>query len=386
MQGQPSLRPAIAAAGLLVLTALPPIVAAPELNSYVQHNLVSDIRGRADHLDPKLVNPWGISFNPTGPFWISDNGTGVTTVYDGQGRPAPMRNPLTVTIPPPLGVTPPSAPTGQVFNGTGGFPLTPGLPALFIFATEDGTISGWNPGANSTQAIRKVDRASFGAVYKGLAIAPSPAGVHIYAANFRAGTIDVFDTNFNPVTLAGIFFDPTIPAGFAPFNIQNIDGQLFVTYAKQDGARKDDVAGPGNGYVNVFDTNGVFVRRFASAGTLNSPWGVVRARAGFGAFSNHLLIGNFGDGKINAFEPASGVFRGQLQDGKRKAIQIDGLWALVFGNGGMGGDTDKLYFTAGIEDEKHGLFGQIRARHPDDDDNDDNDDNEGEDRRHDDRN
>jgi len=377
MQGQPSRRPAIAAAGLLMLTALPPVVAAPELNSYVQHNLVSDIRGRADHFDPNLVNPWGISFNPTGPFWISDNGTGVTTVYDGHGRPAPMGKPLIVTIPPPLGGTPPSAPTGQVFNGTGGFALTPGLPALFIFATEDGTISGWNPTVNSTQAILKVDRASFGAVYKGLAIAAGPAGVHLYAANFRAGAIEVFDTDFNLVTLAGIFFDPTIPAGFAPFNIRNINGELFVTYAKQDGARHDDVAGPGNGFVNVFDTNGVFLRRFASAGTLNSPWGVVHAPAGFGAFSNQVLIGNFGDGRINAFDPASGAFRGQLQNGKGTAIQIDGLWALVFGNGGMGGDTDKLYFTAGIEGEKHGLFGQIRARQPGEDDSSDN---EGEDR------
>jgi len=205
MHEQRSRRSAIAAAGLLMLTALPRIVAAPELNSYVQHNLVSDIRGRADHLDPNLVNPWGISFNPTGPFWISDNGTGVTTVYDGHGRPAPMGKPLTVTIPPPLGVTPPAAPTGQVFNGTGGFALTPGLPALFIFATEDGTISGWSPTVNSTQAVRKVDRASFGAVYKGLAIAGGSAGVHLYAANFRAGAIEVFDTNFNLVTLAGIF-------------------------------------------------------------------------------------------------------------------------------------------------------------------------------------
>ncbi len=304
MQGQRYRRPAIAAAGLLMLAALPPIAAAQELNSYVQHNLVSDIRGRADHFDANLVNPWGISFNPTGPFWISDNGTGVVTVYDGHGRPAPMGSPLTVTIPPPLGGTPPSAPTGQVFNGTGGFALTPGVPALFLFATEDGTISGWNPGVNLTQAMRKVDRASFSAVYKGLAIAAGPAGVHLYAANFRAGAIEVFDTNFNLVTLAGIFFDPTIPAGFAPFNIQNINGELFVTYAKQDGAKKDDVAGLGNGYVNVFDTNGNFLRRFASAGTLNSPWGMVRAPAGFGAFSNQMLIGQVGRLTIGRRLPA----------------------------------------------------------------------------------
>jgi uncharacterized protein (TIGR03118 family) len=225
-----------------------------------------------------------------------------------------------------------------------------------------------------------VDRSSTGAIYKGLAIAASPAGVHIYAANFHSGTIEVFDTNFNLVTLAGIFSDPTIPAGFAPFNIQNINGQLFVTYARQDAAREDDVPGPGAGYVNVFDTNGILVRRFASAGTLNAPWGVVRAPAGFGGFSNNLLIGNFGDGKINAFDPVSGAFRGQLENGKGRAIQIDGLWALVFGNGGTGGDTDKLYFTAGIEDEKHGLFGQIRARHPGEDD--EGDENEVEDGSH----
>ena len=375
MQKQSYFRLVVITAGLLLLVSTLRLGAEPPSNSYVQHNLVSDVRGLADHLDPNLVNPWGVSFSPTGPFWVSDAGTGVATVYDGQGRSFPIGKPLIVKIPVPPGVVQPSAPTGQVFNGAGGFNVAPGIPAVFLFATEEGTISGWNPAAGP-DAIIKVNRSAFGAVYKGLAIAPSASGVHIYAANFHAGAIEVFDSNFNPVALAGAFVDLTLPVGYAPFNIQNVGGELFVTYALQDAAKKDDVAGPGNGYVNEFDVNGNLIRRFATRGTLNAPWGVVRAPAGFGAFGGDLLVGNFGDGRINAFNPTTGVFHGQLHKNKPKAIEIEGLWALVFGNGGNAGDPHKLYFTAGIKDESHGLFGQISPRH--DDGGDDNE-NENED-------
>jgi uncharacterized protein (TIGR03118 family) len=296
------------------------------------------------------------------PFWVSNAETGVATVYDGHGRAFPMDGPLVVTIPQAPGKTGPAAPTGQVFNGTGAFAAAPGMPAVFLFATEDGTIAGWNPGVDRTHAVLKVDRSASGAIYKGLAIAAGVGGPRIYATNFHAGTVDVFDGNFNPA-LAGAFADPSLPAGYAPFNIRNVNGRLFVTYAKQDADAEDDVPGPGNGYVNEFDLDGVLIRRFASQGTLNAPWGIALAPAGFGAFGGQLLIGNFGDGRISAFDPETGEFRGQLEDGKGRAIEIEGLWAILFGNGANAGDTDKLYFTAGIEEESHGLFGQIRARH-----------------------
>ena len=360
MSKQTYIRLMIVAVCLLSLSS---VSKAQKLNSYVQHNLVSDVHGMAEHFDPNLVNPWGISFSPTSPFWVSDTGTGVSTLYNGQGRPQS----LIVTIPPPAGGTPPSAPTGQVFHGAvAGFEVAAGKPAIFLFATEGGTIAGWNPGVNPTTAMTKVDRSTAMAIYKGLALATASNGNHLYAANFHAGAIDVFDTSFNLVSLAGNFSDPNLPAGYAPFNIQKVGTHLFVTYALQDADQKDDVPGDGNGYVNEFDADGNLVRRFASRGTLNAPWGVVRAPASFGAFGGDLLVGNFGDGRISTFDFTTGEFRGQLQKPNGKAIEIEGLWALVFGNGGNGGDADKLYFTAGPDDESHGLFGQIRAQHPGD--------------------
>jgi uncharacterized protein (TIGR03118 family) len=209
-------------------------------------------------------------------------------------------------------------------------------------------------------AILKVDNSTTGAVYKGLAAASGPGGTRLYAANFNAGTIDVFDSNFNQLA-SGAFTDGTIPLGFAPFNVVNIGGRIYVTYAKQDGDKHDDVPGAGNGYINVFDQDGNMIRRLVSAGPLNSPWGITLAPPGFGVFENQLLVGNFGDGKINVFDPTSGAYKGQLQDGTGTSIQIDGLWSLGFGGGGNGGDQGSLYFTAGIEKEKHGLFGQIIA-------------------------
>jgi uncharacterized protein (TIGR03118 family) len=335
---------------------------------YLQNNLVSDIAGVARFTDPNLVNPWGITASPNGPFWISDNGTGVSTLYDGNGHSIPAASPLVVTIPLPPGSTAANAsPTGIVFNATSDFTVSSGNlsgPAVFIFATEDGTISAWNPTVNRTNAILEVDKSIIptpvnGAVYKGLALGSNANGNFLFAANFRSGAIDVFDKNFAAATLAGSFTDPNLPAGFAPFDIANFGGQLFVTYAKQDATQHDDVAGPGNGFVDVFDTNGNFIKRFASQGTLNSPWGMAMAPASFGQFAGDLLVGNFGDGRINAFDPASGAFLGQLQTDVGTPLAINGLWGLDFGNGIGSGSPNTLFFTAGIGDEGHGLFGSV---------------------------
>lgn len=329
--------------------------------TYHQHNLISDIPGLAEHVDPNLVNPWGIAYGPATPFWIADNHTGVATVYDGNG----FQTRTAVTIPLPAGGKPPAAPTGIVFNATTDFIVGPNQPAHYIFATEDGTISGWNTGA---AAVLKVDQSASGAVYKGLAVGSSGGKNYLYVTDFHAGRVDVFDGGFAPATLAGSFADPTIPVGFAPFNIQNIGGQLYVTYALQDADAHDDVSGRGNGYVNVFDPNGMFLRRFASRGPLDSPWGIVMAPPGFGGYDGALLIGNFGDGRINAFNPATGGFLGDLHDPCGTPISIDGLWGLIFGNGGKAGDTHTLFFTAGIpyngNVEDHGLFGNITPAAP----------------------
>ena len=328
--------------------------------TFQQVNLVSNIPGLALHTDPDLVNAWGISHSSTSPFWISDNGTGLSTLYNGAGT----KLTLIVTIPPPAGSPPGTiaTPTGQVFNGTTDFVVTQGAhsgPARFIFATEDGTISGWNPAVNPTNAVLAVDNSGAEAIYKGLAIGSNASGNFLYAANFLAGTIDVFDKNFHPAQLAGSFSDPNIHRGFAPFNIQNLGGKLYVTYAKQDADGEDDVAGPANGYVDVFDTNGNLLQRLATRGRLNSPWGLAIAPASFGVFANDLLVGNFGDGRINVIDPVAGGFLGQLRDANNDPITIDGLWGLIVGNGGNGGDQDKVYFTAGPNDEADGLFGSL---------------------------
>ena len=350
----------------------------PAANKYVQHNLVSDIAGLADHLDPCLVNPWGIVASPTSPFWVSANGTGLSPLYDGNGN-APN---LIVNIPGPSNAQNPGqqcgkntmgpgAPTGIIFNDTTAFVLG-ASPASFIFSSEQGVIVGWNGGAGKTGAIM-VDRSANGSVYKGLATATRSEGPLLYAADFGNGKVDVFDGNMNLLSLAGAFTDPQIPAGFAPFNIQNLGGSLYVTYAKQDAEHHDDVAGRGNGYVDVYDLNGLLLQRLVSAGPLNSPWGLAIAPAGFGDFGGALLVGNFGDGAINAFDPTSGVFLGTLQNGSGAAIHISGLWGLTFGNGSRanpgaapsGGDAKTLYFTAGIAGpdtvESHGLLGTIQT-------------------------
>lgn len=354
-------RSLIPAASSLALWCLPLSAQA----AFVQTNLVSNIAGLAAHTDPNLKNPWGISASATSPFWISNNGTGISTLYNGQGVPFPVATPLIVTVPPPAGGTPPSTPTGQVFNGGASFQVGSNLPARFIFATEDGTISGWNPTANPTSAILKVDNSVSGAVYKGLAIGNNGSADFLYAANFTAGKIDVFDSAFSSTTLSGNFTDPNLPAGYKPFNVQNINGKLLVTYALADaGDPAEDSPGAGNGYVDVFDLNGTLERRLVSGGALNSPWGLAMAPSNFGEFANDLLVGNFGDGKINAFDPLTGDLLGQIVDSTGNAIVNEGLWGLQFGNGGNGGDTNKLYFTAGINDEADGLFGSLTVPEP----------------------
>jgi uncharacterized protein (TIGR03118 family) len=327
-------------------------VLADGVNNFTQTNLVSDIPGLAKTTDPDLVNPWGVSFGPTSPFWVSDNRTGVATLYNGAGD----KIPLVVSVPPPNGGTPPSAPTGQVFNPSaanfGG--------SHFIFATEDGTISAWTSG---TSAVLMVDNSFSGAVYKGLAIGNTSEGSRLFATDFHNGTINVFGTNFAPVSPSGSFTDPNLPAGYAPFNIQNIGGKLYVTYAVQDAAKHDDVSGAGNGIVDVFDLEGNLIQRLISNGSLNSPWGMAIAPAGFGSFGNDLLVGNFGDGTINVFDPITGTFIMQLDGANGLPIVNLGLWDLTFGNGGNGGSTSDLYFTAGIPGdghvEDHGLFGSL---------------------------
>ncbi len=325
---------------------------------YLQHNLVSDGSIPADHTDPQLVNAWGIAFNPNGPVWINDNGTGVATLYDGAG----VKQGLVVTIPPPQGGTPPSAPTGIVFNTTTDFEIpTDGskTPSIFIFATEDGTISAWAPSANPTNAIRMVDNSGSNTVYKGLALAANGTAHFLYATDFHNNKIDVFDLNFQAVTPSGSFLDPGIPSNFAPFGIRNINGDIYVTYAEQNQANHDDVAGQGHGFVSVFDADGNFIRRIATRGKLNSPWGLAFAPAGFGKFANMLLVGNFGDGAINAFDIATASSKGQFKTSNGKVMKIDGLWGLSFGNGVRDQPTDVLFFTAGPNGESNGLYGFI---------------------------
>ncbi len=299
---------------------------------YTQHNLVSDGFVPADLVDPNLVNAWGLVSSPTSPWWISDNGTGRSTLY----RVNTGAIPLIVTVPGAGGSQ--SAPTGVVFNGGTGFVVNNGggtSPALFIFASEDGTISGFR----GVPVVLAVDNSASGAVYKGLALASTTTGDFLYATNFRAGTVDVFNSTFHLVPMPGKFTDPDLPAGYAPFGIKNIGGTIYVTYALQDAARHDDVAGEGHGFVDAFDTAGNLLRRVASKGQLNSPWGLALAPGDFGFFSGDLLVGNFGNGRIHAFDPASlngqGEFqhRGPLHSADGSPIAIDGLWAIAFGSG-----------------------------------------------------
>jgi uncharacterized protein (TIGR03118 family) len=358
---------------------------------YTQTNLISDGKVSADHTDPNLINPWGLAIGPATPFWDANNGTGTAELFDGAGNPISFL-PL-VTIPPPQGSTDTATPTGMVFNdiqaNPNSFVVKNGNesgPAIFLFATEDGTISGWNPGVSgngsnpSTHATLAVDKSASEAIYKGLALLNIPAGTllpagqYLFASNFHAGTIDVFDSSFNPVILpAGAFHDPTIPSGYAPFGIQALNGNLYVTYAKQDADKEDDVAGAGHGFVDVYNSAGFFIQRLGGPGVqleLNSPWGVTKAPAGFGKFGNDILVGNFGDSHVSAFDPVTGAFLGQLKNvhgqpivltGGLKGRETKGLWGMIFGNGTGAGNPNTLYFASGINDEEDGLFGSLTA-------------------------
>ncbi|HEX3696161.1 MAG TPA: TIGR03118 family protein [Polyangia bacterium] len=303
-------------------------------------------------IDPNLVNPWGLAFNPSGPLWVADNHSGLSTVYSATGEILPV----VVTVPVPAdGGMPPSAPTGLVFNGS----ATTFMGDKFIFSSEDGTISGWQTG---TAAALRADNSPADAIYKGLALATSGGASHLFATDFHNGKIDVFDESYAKVVPAGGFTDATIPAGFAPFGVQAIADAIWVTYAQQDDMKEDDMPGPGNGYVDVFDFDGHFVRRAISQGALNSPWALVVAPADFGAFSGALLVGNFGDGHINAYNQATGALLGGALDTAGAPLKIDGLWALVFGNDSTGAPHTRLYFTAGPKMESHGLLGYLDVR------------------------
>lgn len=331
-------------------------------NAYIQHNLVADQPGAADATDPNLVNAWDIAASPTGPFWLSANGTGLATVYSTSATATITVATLKVTIPPGKSSDEKEGPvSGQIFNPSAAFAVATGKNASFLFCTEDGTISGWNPTVNPNAAIVMVDNSSKGAVYKGCTIGGSSSAPQLYVANFNSGAVEVYDGNFAPVTLApGAFHDAQIPAGFAPFNVANLNGNLYVAYAKQDSMKYDDVPGAGNGYVDVFDLNGVLKTRLIAGGALNSPWGMAIAPANFGAFSNLLLVGNFGDGRIHAYDPATGALQGTLQDPSGAPIAIPGLWGLRVGNGRSGGDANAVYFAAG-PGPGHGLFGSLQA-------------------------
>lgn len=337
---------------------------------YSQHNLVSDIPGLADHTDSNLVNAWGLDSGPTSPWWVSDNGSGKTTLYNVSSGAITI-----FTVPGAGGAQ--GNPTGLVFNGGTGFVVNNGVgapsAARFIFSSEDGTISAFK-GSPIVTVVPNANAPAHGAIYKGLAIDSRTAGQFLYATDFHNNKVDVFDSSFHLVTLAGSFTDPNLPAGFAPFGIQNIGGTLYVTYALQDDDKEDDVAGPGNGFVDAFDTAGNLIQRVATMGELNSPWGLAQAPADFGRFSGDLLVGNFGDGRIHAFDPSSltedGEFEavGLMHSDAGRPIQIDGLWALQFGHGTVAssanGLTTTLFFTAGPSGEDHGLFGSIVLTQP----------------------
>lgn len=338
----------VCSAGMIALALAFPVNA----TLFTVTNLVTDDQAfnAAQIADPKLINAWGISHSGGSPFWVSDNGTGFATLYNV--------NPLTnATTKVGLEVTIPGVgnPTGQAFaNIAGSF-----NGDTFLFVSEDGTVSGWRGALGTTAETLVVG--SVANVYKGSALATIGGNAYLYAANFRNGTIDVFKGNAGAINLTGTFTDPTLPAGYAPFDIQNLNGTLYVTYALQDPTKHDDVAGPGNGFVSAFDLQGNFLGRIASDGALNSPWGLAIAPASFGEFAGDLLVGNFGDGRIDAYNPVTHAFQGPLLGTNGTPLEIDGLWGLILGNGGSGGSLQSIYFSAGPGGEDHGLFGVITA-------------------------
>jgi len=322
--------------------------------------LVSDQPGVARLTDPDLVNPWGMSRGPNTPVWVSDNGTDVSTLYRTDMGASVTKAPLVVDIPG-------GAPTGQVFNDTSEFNLTDpshptmSAPAAFIFAGEDGYLSAWNP-AQGTTAVQIDHRRH--AVYKGLALVQSRYGPRLLVANFGRNRIDVYDGDFNRVRSHWRFRDRFLPRHYAPFNVASINGLVYVSYAQQDAAHEDDVAGPGHGFIDVFSPGGRFIDRFASQGVLNSPWGMTIAPESFGRFGGDLLVGNFGDGRIHAFDPQTGDLQGVLRNRYGRPLHIDGLWGLLVGNQVAGGPRN-VWFSAGPDDESHGLLGLLKPQHRD---------------------
>jgi uncharacterized protein (TIGR03118 family) len=339
--------------------------------AYAVTPLVSDTGAGTGFKDPNLVNGWGLVFNPTGPVWLSDNGSGKSTLYTGTGAPIP----LVVNVPAaPSSGNVAGSPTGIVYNGSKEFvvsesvPATSGGgstvvsgPAAFLYSSEDGVISGWSPTVDIANARIAVDNSSRHAVYKGLALSGSGAAFLLFAADFHNRRIDVFDGTFHPVVRSGAFEDPALPADYAPFGIQNINGDIYVTYARQDAALHDEVPGEGAGYVDVYDPAGRLISRLVTRGDLNAPWGLALAPASFGRFGGALLVGNFGDGAINAYDPRDGRHLGRLRDAKGEALHIEGLWGIGFGNGVDSQPIDTLFYAAGPGNEGHGVYGEVTA-------------------------
>lgn len=331
------------------------VAAFAQSGDYRQHNLVSDGFIPADHLNSDTVNAWGVAFNPTTFAWVANNGTNTASVFDGHGN-----GQLTVSMPA-------DAPTGIVFNASEGFQVSSGGisgPSRFLFATESGFILGWAPNVSQDHALVAVDSSDRGAVYKGIALLGNGKDFHIYATDFHNSRIDVFDHNFQRTQLSGSFTDPNLPAGFGPFGIQALNGSLYVSYAKQDAEKHDDVKGQGLGVVDVFDPDGHLIKRLISGGPLNAPWGMAFAPANFGPLSGRLLVGNFGDGTIHAFDARTGDPVGTMTNENGQTLMIDGLWGIAFGNGVNDQPTNALFFAAGPDDENHGLFGRIDPVNP----------------------
>ena len=338
------------------------VAPATAASGYVATHLISNTNAAGNpystaNVDPRLVNAWGIAFNPQGFVWVANNGSSTSTLYDGDG----VRQTLVVAI--PQGASGSADPTGIVFNGSQSFAVSQGgvsAPAVFIFVGEGGTVSGWSPTVNANSAVIVVDRAAEGKSYTGLAIASPGGAPRLYAADFHNAVVDVYDGNFAPVVNAGAFTDPQLPAGYAPFGIQAIGNQIVVAYAKQDAQAADEVAGAGLGAVDVFDADGALTARLiAPGGKLDAPWGIALAPANFGTFANDLLVGNLGDGRINAFDPATGAWLGALANGNGTPIAIDGLWGIAFGNGINDQPTNTLFYAAGPNGERDGVYGRI---------------------------
>ncbi len=335
----------------------------PSTSTFAAKSLVVDVAATPPYgsdttrqIDANLINPWGLAFNPQGFVWVANNGTSSSALYDGNG----VAQTLVVTL--PAGASAGIRPTGIVFNGSTDFKLSQGGlsgAGAFLFAGESGVIAGWAPSVDRTHSVIAVDNGAQGSIYKGLAIASYAGQNYLYAADFHNNRVDVFDASFTRTTLPGSFVDPTLPAGYAPFGIQAIKDRIYVSYARQDANAEDEIAGPGLGYVVVYDTAGNMVKELIAGGMLNAPWGIAMAPNNFGTFSGALLVANFGDGRINAYDSASGALLGALTGANGLPLVFDGLWGIAFGNGLNNQPTNTLFFTAGPGQEAHGVYGRI---------------------------